>query len=232
MPVARRYPKYPIHYKPSHNGGQQAIQRLSIKEIMHGCVSMGTLFRGRGSRSEPIPVLPAIPQDPPETKGFSFKTLGKADVEECVEAVVKTMPQVKWNKEGLKRRLLASNSLTVISRLKGSLAGLINGTVMTPSLPPSIGFMAIFDPESSVKGLGGYLIDEFVKQVQKRDPKTPCIDVSLSNLDTSSMALYSLKGFIVNGFIKNQIRSRLGKGTYDLVHLRRWLAKTPPRSVV
>ncbi|MBL7118816.1 hypothetical protein ISS96_02245, partial [Candidatus Bathyarchaeota archaeon] len=49
---------------------------------------------------------------------------------------------------------------------------------------------------------------------------------------TGSIALYSLRGFVVNGFIKNEIRSRLGKGTYDLVHLRRWLAKVSPKSVV
>jgi len=193
---------------------------------------MGSLFRGKRNSTELGKTPHPIPDEPPETKGFSFDVLSKDVVNECVDAVVKAMPQVKWNREGLKGRLLAPNALTIIARLKRPLAGLISGTVMTPSLPPSIGFMAIFDPSSGAKGLGGYLIDEFVKQVHKRAPKAQCVDVSLSNLDTSSIALYSLKGFIVNGFIKNEIRSRLGKGTYDLVHLRRWLTKTPSKSVV
>jgi len=173
-----------------------------------------------------------IPEEPPEKRGFSFEILSKDAADECIDAIVKAMPQVKWNREGMKRRLLAPNALTIIARLKGTLAGVISGTVMIPSLPPSIGFMAVFDPKSGGRGLGGYLIDEFIKEVQKRDPKAPCVDVSLPNLDTSSIALYSLKGFIVNGFIKNEIRSRLGKGTQDLVHLRRWLMKTTPTSVV
>ena len=193
---------------------------------------MRSLFRGGRNSTGPgrSPLL--IPDELPETKGFSFEILGKGSVDECVNAVVKAMPQVKWNREGLKGRLLAPNALTIIARLKGTLVGLISGTLTTPSLPPSIGFMAIFDPGSSAKGLGGYLIDEFISQVQKKVPKASCIDVSLSNLDTGSIALYSLRGFVVNGFIKNEIRSRLGKGTYDLVHLRRWLAKASPKSVV
>ncbi len=193
---------------------------------------MRSLFRGKRDSTELGRGHLLVQEDPPETKGFSFEILGKDVVSECVDAVIKAMPQVRWNREGLESRLLAPNALTIIARLEGALAGLISGTVMTPSLPPSIGFMAIFDSNSGAKGLGGYMIDEFIEEIQKRVPKAPCVDVSLPNLDTGSIALYSLKGFVVNGFIKNEIKSRLGEGTHDLVHLRRWLAKAHPKSVV
>jgi len=173
-----------------------------------------------------------IPEELSGKEEFGFEVIREDVADECVDAIVKAKPQVKWNKEGLRRRLLAPNGLTIIVRLKGVLVGVISGTLMIPSLPPSIGFMAVFDPESSRKGLGGYLIDEFIKETQKRVPEAPCVDVNLSNLDTSSVALYSLKGFIVNGFIKDEIRSRFDEGVHDLVHLRRWLVKAPPRSVV
>jgi hypothetical protein len=193
---------------------------------------MGSFFGRGGDYIEPRHAPFLIPEESPEKRGFSFETLSKDAADECTNAVVKAIPQVKWDKEGLKLRLLAPNALTIVARLKGKLAGLISGTLMTPSLPPSIGFMAVFDTKSSGKGLGGYLIDQFIKEVQKKAPKAPCVDVSLSNLDTGSIALYSLKGFIVNGFIKNEIRPIFGKGVHDLVHLRRWLAKSPPASVV
>ena len=193
---------------------------------------MESFFGERRDSVEPgrTPVL--ISEESPEKSGFSFEILSKDTADECANAVVKAIPQVKWDKEGLKFRLLAPNALTIVARFKAELAGLISGTLMTPSLPPSIGFMAVFDTKSSGKGLGGYLIDQFIKEVQKKSPQAPCIDVSLSNLDTSSIALYSLKGFIVNGFIKNEIRPRFGKGVHDLVHLRRLLTKTPSSSIV
>lgn len=193
---------------------------------------MGSFFRGRGNYIESGRVPSLIPEDSPEKRGFSFEILNKDTVEECTNTIIKAIPQITWDKKGLRKRLLAPNALTITARLRGTLSGVISGTLMIPSLPPSIGFMAVFNTESSRKGIGGYLIDEFIREVQKRDPKAPCIDVSLSNLDTGSIALYSLKGFIVNGFIKNEIRPRIGETVQDLVHLRRWLTKAPPKSVV
>jgi hypothetical protein len=191
---------------------------------------MGSFFEGVEGYAEPGKVPFLIQEEPPEKKGFSFEPISKDATVECIDAIVKAVPQAKWDREGLKHRLLAPNGLTIIARLRRVLVGVISGTLMTPSLPPSIGFMAVFDPESGRKGLGGYLIDEFIKEIQERVPKALCVDVSLSNLDTSSIALYSLKGFIVNGFIKNEVRSRFGEGVHDLVHLRRWLVKARPRS--
>jgi L-amino acid N-acyltransferase YncA len=194
---------------------------------------MSFLFKRKRSQTTPrIPVV--IPASKATDEGFSFEHLDDKTVEECIETITKAMPQVKWGREGLRRGLLSPGALTLIARREKAIVGLISGTVsQTPSLPPTIGMMMILDRISGERGLGGYLIDEFIKEARKKIPKAQCIDVSLPNTDTGSIALYSLKGFIVEGFIRDGFRpSSERQGWQDLVLLRRYLEAEAPTSVV
>jgi len=195
---------------------------------------MSSLFRRRreGVKQRRVPVL--IPEKSAQEVGFSFEHLSEEAADECIDAMLKAMPQVRWNREGLRRGLLSPNSITLVAKSEGAVVGLINGTVFRmPGSPPTIGMMAILDQKSGERGLGGYLIDEFINAVQKKAPKASFVDVSLPTSDTGSIALYSLKGFVVEGFVKNGFRSSIAdQGTQDLVVLRRWFAETRSSSVV
>lgn len=80
--------------------------------------------------------------------------------------------------------------------------------------------------------MGGYMIDEFLKATQRRAPKASFVDVSLPASDTGSIALCSLKGFVVEGFVRGGFNpSFTGEGSRDLVILRRWLTATGPSNM-
>jgi len=194
---------------------------------------MSSLFRRRKAvQQRRIPVM--VPAKSAEEEGFSLLPLSEEAADECIDAMMKAMPQVKWNKEGLRRGLLAPNSLTLTARHEGTMVGVISGTVFSTSIPPpTIGLMAILDQESGERGLGGYLIDEFIKAAQKRAPKASFVDVSLPTYDTGSIALYSLKGFVIEGFVKDGFSSTFaGPGGQDLVILRRRFTTVTSPNVV
>jgi ribosomal protein S18 acetylase RimI-like enzyme len=197
---------------------------------------MSSFFGRRKREAEPeyrqIPIV--VPQKSPEEEGFTFETLDEKTIDEAVDAMMKAMPQVKWNSEGLKRILLSPNALTLIARRERAVVGVISGTVFpTPVPPPTVGLMAVTDPDAGERGVGGFLIDEFIKALQKRSPKATFVDVSLPTFDTGSIALYSLKGFMIEGFIKNGFGQGVAQGSHDLVILRRRLMQqTAQQSVV
>jgi hypothetical protein len=186
-------------------------------------------FFGRKKRKaepeydRPIPMI--VPQKSAEDEGFTFETLDEKTIDEAIDAMMKAMPQVKWDNEGLKLRLLSPNALTLIARREQTVVGVINGTVFPG---PTVQLMAVTDPVAGERGVGVFLIDRFIKSVQKKNPKAMFVDVNLPAFDTGSIALYSLQGFIIEGFIKNGFQ-----GSHDLVILRRRLVQqTTQQSVV
>jgi hypothetical protein len=198
---------------------------------------MSSFFGRRKRQAEPeyrpIPIV--VPQKSPEEEGFTFETLDEKTIDEAVDAMMKAMPQVKWDSEGLKRILLSPNALTLIARREKALVGVISGTVFPTPVPvPSVGLMAVTDPEAGERGIGALLIDEYIKALQKRSPKAAFVDVSLPTFDNGSIALYSLRGFMIEGFKKNGFgQSFAPQGGSDLVFLRRRLVQqTTQQSVV
>ena len=194
---------------------------------------MSSLFRRRKPvQPRRIPIM--VPEKSAEEEGFNFLQLTEQAADECVDAMTKAMPQVKWNMEGLRRGLLAPNALTLIARHEGAVVGVISGMVFPTVIPPpTINLMAVLNQRSGERGLGGYLIDEFIGALQKRLPKASFVDVSLPTVDTGSIALYSLKGFVIEGFVKDGFSSTFGgQAGQDLVILRRRFATATSPSVV
>ncbi|MCJ7771419.1 hypothetical protein MUP37_07605 [Candidatus Bathyarchaeota archaeon] len=63
-------------------------------------------------------------------------------------------------------------------------------------------------------------------------PKLPRVEVSLATIDTGSIALYALKGFLIEGFVKGGFsQPSAGQDGADLIILRRHLSQTESLSV-
>lgn len=184
---------------------------------------MASIFRRRRKQAKQPQGPLLLPEKSADAEGFKFETLSDETVVNCVDAMIKAMPQAKWNRKELSRWLLAPNSLTLIARFENTFVGVISGTVLkTPAPPPTIRLMAVLDQRSGEKGLGGYLINMFIKETRSRAPKASCVDVALPSSERTSIALYSLMGFDVNGFVKDGFRlSFAGAERQDLVLLRR-----------
>jgi hypothetical protein len=196
-----------------------------------GSWEMRSLF---GKKSVPNRVNIIVSDKTAQEAGFDIKEIVAKEVDECIETMTKYMPQVKWNTEVIHRNFSSPNSLTLIARHEGAIVGVINGIAShNPIPPPAIGLMVIFDPTSEQLGLGGYLVDSFISSVQNRNPKAPYVDVSLPSIDTGLIALYSLKGFRVEGFVKNGFNQPVaGQENQDLVILRRHIPTTESTNVV
>lgn len=185
-------------------------------------------------KSEPKRTNIIVPDKTAQEAGFDIKELVAKEIDECVETLSKYMPQFKLNAEGIRRNFSSPNSLTLIARHEGSIVGVING-IVTKNLipPPGIGMIVILDKTSGAVGLGGYLIDNFIGSVHKRNPKAPYVDVSVPSFDTGSIALYSLKGFLVEGFVKGGFHQPVaGQKNKDLVILRRYISPTGSSNLV
>ena len=222
-----------VDLSPSRVEGRYLTLKYVEEDDQRG-YEMSSLFRRKERTSREIRAPVIIPARTAEEEGFSFEQLTTATADECADAMMKAMPQVKWNREALKQSILAPNALTLMSRHEGAIVGVISGTVIpAANIPPTIILMAILDQASGERGLGGYLVDEFTKAAQKRAPKATFVDVSLPTYDTGSIALYSIKGFMIEGFVKDGFRTNFtGQGTSDLVVLRRRLTAPSPSSVV
>jgi ribosomal protein S18 acetylase RimI-like enzyme len=165
--------------------------------------------------------------------GFAILELDAKEVDELIDRMTKAMPLVRWSNDGLRRNFLSPNSLSLVARRDGVIVGIINGTVsQVPSPVASIGLTAVLDQASGQMGLGGYLVDEFIAVAQKRMPKLPRVEVSLATIDTGSIALYALKGFLIEGFVKGGFsQPSAGQDGADLIILRRHLSQTESLSV-
>lgn len=200
--------------------------------IRNGSWEMRSLFGKKQSESKRVNII--VPDKTAQEAGFNIKEIDAKEVDECLETMTKFMPQIKWNAEGIRQNFSSPNSLTLIARHEGSIVGVINGIAPHNPIPsPVIGLMVILDQTSGQLGLGGYLVDSFIGSVHKRNPKAPYVDVSLSSIDTASIALYSLKGFLVEGFVKNGFNQPVaGLENQDLVILRRHISPTESSNIV
>ena len=140
------------------------------------------------------------------------------DLNNCVDLIVKSMGDPSINRDFVKHSIRDPNVVTLVARSREKIVGVIYGFVpytLYNVQAPKIVFVGVADQEEAMKGLYGMLIDEFINELKRRFPKVPCIDVSLSSKDTNAVALYSSRGFSVEGYIRD------GVGTADIVVLRR-----------
>lgn len=192
---------------------------------------MSSLFGRRKSESRKVPVI--VADKTSQEAGFNILELDPKEIDELIDRMTKAMPLVRWSNEGLRRNFLSPNSLSLVARRGGVIVGVINGTVsQMPSPLATIGLTAVLDQASGQMGLGGYLIDEFIAVSQKRAPKLPRVEVSLATIDTGSIALYALKGFLVEGLVKGGFsQPSSGQDGADLIILRRHLSLSESLSV-
>jgi len=139
---------------------------------------------------------------------FVFEPLRKSDVDSCVEMIIPTLrSQAKAyrDKNTLKKMIYGDQAMTLVAKQKESIVGLINGTLLGI---PRIMFLTVTDEQSAREGLGGMLIDQFVKEIQKSSPHAKRILHNEFADNFNAIGLYSVKGFKVTGYIKDPITSR------------------------
>jgi len=101
--------------------------------------------------------------------------------------------------------IYGDQAMTLVAKQKESIVGLINGTLLGI---PRIMFLTVTDEQSAREGLGGMLIDQFVKEIQKSSPHAKRILHNEFADNFNAIGLYSVKGFKVTGYIKDPITSR------------------------
>lgn len=151
-----------------------------------------------------------------ENPGYFFERLKDEDINECAEVILKSVGEAFFNKEIVKQMLKDKNVITLVAKSGKMIKGVVNGmTPNNPIQPVKITFVGVVDKESVMNGLPGMLIDEFINELKNKLPKTSLVDVNLASKDTNAVTMYSSKGFVVEGFIKD------GLGNADIVILRK-----------
>nr|ADQ54392.1 hypothetical protein E37-7F_9 [uncultured marine crenarchaeote E37-7F] len=144
-----------------------------------------------------------------KTSNFSFEELKDDDVEFCLALIKKVIiGQVL---------LKGPNIYTLVGKSKGKIVGLITGLVpQSPqvSVNPRIFFLYPVEGKFARQGLTVRLLNEFIKAVKNRLPNAGFIDVIVNPRNVSFVALYSLNGFVINGFVQGS------SGSPDQVFLR------------
>ncbi|UCC33291.1 MAG: hypothetical protein JSW53_06215 [Candidatus Bathyarchaeota archaeon] len=139
---------------------------------------------------------------------FSFEPLRKRDRDACAEMIISTLgneAKPYADKNTVKKALYGDKKVTLVARRKERISGLINGTLLGF---PRIMFLTVADEQSAREGLGGMLIDQFVKEIKKISPHAKLILHNEFADNFNAIGLYSVKGFKVTGFIKDPITNR------------------------
>jgi len=144
-----------------------------------------------------------------KTAKFTFEELKDNDVEVCLD-LIKTVIAGSVHLKG-------PSILTLVGKSKGKIIGMITGLVPQfpqVSLNPRIFFLHPVDGKFAREGLTVMLLNEFIKEVKKRLPKASYIDVIVNPRSVTYVVLYSLNGFVINGFVQGC------SGSPDQVFLR------------
>jgi hypothetical protein len=144
-----------------------------------------------------------------KTSKFSFEELKDDDVDFCLTLIKKVIVGPVL--------LKGPNIFTLVGKSKGKIVGLITGLVpQSPqvSIIPRIFFLHPVDGQFARKGLTVMLLNEFIKEVKIRLPNAGFIDVIVNPRNITYVALYSLNGFVINGFVQGP------SGSPDQVFLR------------
>jgi ribosomal protein S18 acetylase RimI-like enzyme len=139
---------------------------------------------------------------------FVFEPLRKRDVDACVEMIISTLgSQAKayGDKNTLKRMIYGDQVMTLVAKRKERIVGLINSTLLGL---PRIMFLTVTDEQSAREGLGGMLIDQFVKEIKKSPLHAKHILHNEFADNFNAIGLYSVKGFKVTGYIRDPITNR------------------------
>ena len=139
---------------------------------------------------------------------FAFEPLRKRDVDACVEMLISTLgsqAKMHGDKNRLKRMIYSDQVMTLVAKRKEGIVGLISATLLGL---PRIMFLTVADEKSAREGLGGILIDQFVKEIKKSSPHAKRILHNEFADNFNAIGLYSVKGFKITGYIKDPITNR------------------------
>jgi ribosomal protein S18 acetylase RimI-like enzyme len=147
------------------------------------------------------------------------------DVKVCADLISKALGGQSIDKQGLEQTLKTSGIIVLVAKLKDKVVGLITGLAF-PSMipPPRIDFLGVSDEESARKGVHSRLIDKFIEELDTRVPNAKYVDTTVSASNPQFVAMYSMKGFVVTGFIKGDQMQN------DSVLLRKSIVKEKPTS--
>jgi len=150
------------------------------------------------------------------TVSFEIESLREEDVEESAKVLLQSLGSqfspVFQDSRALSRAIYGPHAITLVAKKKGRIVGVINGTA---TIQPTIVFLGVMDPESAKEGLGLILVDNFLEQVKKQFPKATAVRTTLPADFPEAVALYSSKGFMVEGFAKEAAQGR------DIVFLKK-----------
>jgi hypothetical protein len=137
---------------------------------------------------------------------FKFESLREQDLDTCAEAILSTLKgqlaTISEDKETVKRMIYGEKVETIIAKEEGKIVGLISGTMQ---IHPRITFITVTDAQSAREGLSGLLIDEFLKTARKRTSKARFILHNEFAENYKAIGLFSMKGFIVTGFMRDTV---------------------------
>lgn len=154
---------------------------------------------------------------------FEIEVLKEKDVEESAKVLLQSLggqvPSVFQDTKTLGRAIFGPHAITLIARKKGKIVGIINGAA---TVQPTIAFLGVTDPESAKEGLGSTLVDRFLDHVKSHFPNVSAVRTTLPADFPEAIALYSAKGFVVEGFVKEY---HLAQGR-DMVFLKRAVARS------
>jgi len=143
-----------------------------------------------------------------------------ADISVCADLILKAMGGQPVNKEVLEQTLKTPNMLVMVAKKDDEVVGIITGLAFPTMIPPPrIDFLGVIDEESARRGLHGSLIDKFMEELINRLPNAKHITTNVPASNYQSVAIYSLKQFIVTGYIKGD------QSAGDIVVLKKNLSK-------
>ena len=154
---------------------------------------------------------------------FEIESLKEKDVEESAKILIQSLgnqvPAIFQDVKALGRAIYGPHAITLIAKKSGKIIGIINGTA---TAQPTIAFLGVTDPESAREGLGSVLVDKFLEHVKSQFPSISAVRTTLPADFPEAIALYSSKGFVVEGFVKDY---HLAQGR-DMVFLKKSLARS------
>jgi hypothetical protein len=134
----------------------------------------------------------------------------------CADTILSTLKgqpaTISEDKETIKRMIYGEKVETIVAKSEGKIVGLISGTL---PIQPRVTFITVTDAKSAREGLSGLLIDEFLRNARKRSPKARFILHNEFAENFKAVGLFSMKGFIVTGFMRDTVTGQ------DLVFMKK-----------
>jgi hypothetical protein len=153
---------------------------------------------------------------------YSYELLKLDEVEKYVDEIAKSVKSPLLSNKVFLRNTLSNqeSNITIVAKKKKELIGVVNGlSIKNQPINPQIAFVWTKHREASMEGVPQMLLQKFEEEAKKRNPRVSSISVNIQTSDLSSITLYCMSSFFIEGFIKGF------SGEPDVVVMRRSLNK-------